>query len=112
MGRVGAAMELIKDQNLETLSLSKTEALCGYAFDFTVEGAEIQDRDEIRALRASASGPDRSSFRVPHILTQEEHEEIVLRLREQSRTYFDLQNLIQLFIFFQDWRDEENRLLE
>lgn len=109
MGRIGAAMELVKDLSLETLSLIKTEALCGYAFDFTVEGTEVQDREEVAALRASAS--DRS-FRVPRIPTAHEHEEIVLRLRDQSRVYYDLQNLVQLLILFQEWRVEEDRLIQ
>jgi nuclear pore complex protein Nup107 len=111
MGRIGAAMELIKDLSLETLSLTKTQALCGYAFDFLADSAEIQDREEVSALRASTSGSNRSSFRLPKIPTEDEHHELVLRLREESRIYLDLQNLVHLIILFQDWRAEEDRLI-
>lgn len=110
MGRVGAAMELVRDLNLETLGLIKTEALCGYPFDFTVERSEVQDQEEVTALRESA--PSDRSFHVPNIPTAAEHEEIVLRLREQSRPFCDLQNLVQLLILFQEWRAEEDRLIQ
>ena len=43
-GRFAAAEKMIEEVNVECLSLSRTEALCGYPFDFTAAGTECTQR--------------------------------------------------------------------
>ncbi|KAF2744223.1 nuclear pore complex protein-like protein Nup107 [Sporormia fimetaria CBS 119925] len=111
-GRVGAAIQLVEEMNIERLSAIKTQALCGYEFNFRDDGAEIQDEE---LLRLASSDHDftssRSSRRAPRFPTPAEHATIVERLRENSQSYQDLQNLVFLIRELRQWRQEEEEVI-
>jgi nuclear pore complex protein Nup107 len=112
-GRLAAAEKVVTDLNVESLSLSRTEALCGYPFDFMHPGSEEQDERQLHAFRESITGAARSSL--PHLSTLPDadgHHEIVLRLREHSAAYFDLQQIVRLLVMFREWREEEDKLIK
>ena len=110
-GRMGAAHKLVTEMSVETISLTKTTALCGYAFDFTHQDAEDQDEDQVaEALRHSSSGSD--SVRPSQIPNAEEHAFYVQKLREASQAYYDLSQLVRLIAAFREWRVEEESLIK
>jgi nuclear pore complex protein Nup107 len=112
-GRLAAAEKVVTDLNVESLSLSRTEALCGYPFDFMQAGAEEQDEEQMHAFRESITGTGRSTLPPLSTLPDAEgHREIVLRLREHSATYFDLQQIVRLLVLFREWREEEDKLIQ
>ncbi|KAF1992830.1 hypothetical protein P154DRAFT_528201 [Amniculicola lignicola CBS 123094] len=105
-GRTGAAIKLVTELSLATLSHIKTRAICGYSFDFRDADADVQNQDE--AISLGRSDPD---FLVSEILNQHEHASHVLRLRNVSQPYNDLEQLVNLIHLFSSWRDEELVLL-
>ena len=86
---------------MDTIAHIKTEALCGYSFDFATLGSESQDVNSISYSNSSL-----------HIPSQEEHEEIVFALREASRPYWALQQLVRAIALFRDWHAEEEKLIK
>lgn len=111
-GRLAAAEKMIEEINVESLSLSRTEALCGYPFDFNADGAEEQDERALHAHRETLSREARSRLPVARLPDAEQHEQIVYRLRERSAPYYDLQQLVRLIAVFREWRVEEQKLIE
>jgi nuclear pore complex protein Nup107 len=112
-GRLAAAERVVTDLNVESLSLSRTEALCGYPIDFMQPEAEEQDERQLHAFRESITGADRSAL--PSLSTlpdAEGHEGIVLRLREHSAAYYNLQQIVRLLVMFREWREEEEELIK
>lgn len=101
---------MIEDLSVETLSLSRTEALCGYPFDFTTVGAERQDERALHAHRETLSREARSRLPISELPDAEQHEEIVQELRARSAEYYDLQQIVRIIEKFREWRDEEEIL--
>ena len=103
----------MNDLSVESLSLSRTEALCGYPFDFTTPGAEEQNERQLHDHRDSLSGPARATAlplaKLPDV---EKHKQIVERLRRKSTAYYDLQQIVRLLILFREWREEEEALIK
>ena len=93
--------------SLETISLSRTESLCGYAFDFTQPGAEEQDEGEL--ARQTLSHDASESNDIPDA---EEHAQLVMQMRKESSNYSDLQQIVRLIILFREWRMEEDEQIQ
>ncbi|ORY18303.1 nuclear pore complex protein-like protein Nup107 [Clohesyomyces aquaticus] len=112
-GRYGAANLLITEMSAESISLIKTDALCGYPFDFNVPGSEIVDKEEIKnALRRIAKATNnhpRPHFPFP---IPSEHTRIVKSLRRTSQTYYELQQLVGIIELMRQWREEEDNLIK
>lgn len=112
-GRFGAAEKVVNDLSLEALSLSRTEALCGYPFDFTQPGAEEQDEATLFAHRATLVHATRQGGEMPKPApSPEKHAAIVARLREASAAYCELQQIVRILAFFRDWRHAEEELIK
>ncbi|KAJ4332364.1 Nucleoporin nup84 [Ascochyta clinopodiicola] len=110
-GRLAAAEKMIEEINVESLSLSRTEALCGYPFDFNADGAEEQDERTLHAHRETLSREARSRLPVARLPDAEQHAQIVYRLRERSAPYYDLQQIVRIIVMFRAWREEEQKLI-
>lgn len=110
-GRLAAAEKMIEEVNVEYLSLSRTEALCGYPFDFNAPGAEEQDERALHAHRETLSREARSKLPVSQLPDAEQHEEYVLWLRARSAPYYDLQQIVRLIAMFREWRIEEQEVI-
>lgn len=111
-GRIGAAEKVITDLSVETLSLSRTEALCGYPFDFTMPGAEEQDERQLYDFRDTLTDITRpTALPLDKLPSAERHREIVEDLRKQSAPYHDLQQIVRLLILFREWREVEENLI-
>ncbi|KAF2473871.1 nuclear pore complex protein-like protein Nup107 [Lindgomyces ingoldianus] len=113
-GRMGAANKLVSMMSIESLSLIKTEALCGYAFDFTLPGSEKVDQAEIsKAIRklaaASAGRPRPAELPFPGSHGHRKH---VMQLRQRSQTYFELQSVVGFVGLLLEWREEEDKLIK
>ncbi|KAH7068870.1 107-domain-containing protein [Paraphoma chrysanthemicola] len=112
-GRLGAAEKVVNDLSVEALSLSRTEALCGYPFDFTQPGSEEQDEatlhDHRKALSPAAL---RTAIPFDSLPTAEKHAAIVHRLREKSSSYYDLQQIVRILVLFREWRHEEDIIVQ
>lgn len=103
---------MIEEVNVEYLSLSRTEALCGYPFDFNAPGAEEQDERALHAHRETLSREARSRLPVSQLPDAEQHEEYVLWLRARSAPYNDLQQIVRLIAMFREWRIEEQEAIK
>ena len=103
---------MIEEVNVECLSLSRTEALCGYPFDFTAPGTEDQDERALHAHRENLSREARNKMPVSELPDEERHEEIVLYLRHQSAAFYDLQQIVRLIAMFREWRAKEQEVIE
>jgi nuclear pore complex protein Nup107 len=101
----------VTELSVEHLSHIKTEAICGYAFDFTLPGSEIQDEMELMAARHARPDTQRRSLPA-HIPSPEEHMEEVNLLRGHSQTYQELSLIVRLIVLFQEWRQEEDILIK
>jgi nuclear pore complex protein Nup107 len=111
-GCIGAAIEVITEMSVETISHIRTEALCGYAFDFTVPGSEYQDETQVTSsARKSQEKAGRLSLHPSDIPNATEHAKYVDKLREESSVYFELQQLVRLIMLFRQWREEEDSLI-
>ncbi|KAJ8108773.1 hypothetical protein OPT61_g7939 [Boeremia exigua] len=111
-GRLAAAEKMIEEVNVEYLSLSRTEALCGYPFDFNAPGAEEQDERTLHAHRETLSREARSKLPVSQLPDAEQHEQIVLYLRARSAPYYDLQQIVRILAMFREWRDKEQEVID
>lgn len=103
---------MIEEVNVEYLSLSRTEALCGYPFDFNAPGAEVQDEGALHAHRETLSREARSRLPVAQLPNAEEHQEMVEYLRARSAAYYDLQQIVRIVAMFRDWRAKEQEVIE
>ncbi|KAJ4983033.1 nuclear pore complex protein nup107 [Stagonosporopsis vannaccii] len=110
-GRLAAAERMIEEVNVEYLSLSRTEALCGYPFDFNAPGAEEQDERALHAHRETLSREARSKLPVSQLPDPEQHEQYVLYLRARSAPYYDLQQIVRLIAMFREWRCKEQEVI-
>ncbi|KAF1927916.1 uncharacterized protein M421DRAFT_92768 [Didymella exigua CBS 183.55] len=111
-GRLAAAERMIEEVNVEYLSLSRTEALCGYPFDFNAPGAEVQNESVLHAHRETLSREARSRLPVSQLPDAKEHEQIVEYLRARSAPYYDLQQLVRIIAMFRDWRVHEREVIK
>ncbi|KAF2658756.1 nuclear pore complex protein-like protein Nup107 [Lophiostoma macrostomum CBS 122681] len=105
-GHIGAAIQVTTELSVENLSFIKTQALCGYAFDFTVPGTEVQDTTR------TLSSPRRTSLRPSDIPSAAEHRSLVLQLRGETGPYFELQQFVHLIHLFGEWREEEDNIIK
>lgn len=103
---------MIEEVNVEYLSLSRTEALCGYPFDFNAPEAEVQDEHALHAHRETLSREARSRLPVSQLPDSEQHEQYVLYLRARSAPYYDLQQIVRLIAMFREWRVREQEVME
>lgn len=108
-GRFGAAERVVNDLSVETLSLSRTEALCGYPFDFQQPGAEEQDETLLHEHRTNLNNASRQSL--PSKPTGKKHTALVDCLRQHSAPYFELQQVVRLLALLREWRHEEEELI-
>jgi nuclear pore complex protein Nup107 len=98
---------------MEAISLTRTTALCGYAFDFTAAGAEVQDREHINdMMNASLRNSGHHTIRPSEIPTWEEHSHYVKHMRQQSHKYFDLCQIVRVIPLLRQWREEEEKLMQ
>lgn len=112
-GRLGAADRVVADLSVESLSLSRTEALCGYPFDFTQEGAEVQDETALYEHRKNLTNVTRqTALAKDSVPNAEKHAAIVQRLLESSAPYYDLQQIVRILMYFRDWREAEGDLIK
>lgn len=111
-GRLAAAERMIEEVNVEYLSLSRTEALCGYPFDFNAPGAEYQDERALHAHRETLSREARSRLPVSQLPDPEQHQQIVEYLKARSASYYDLQQIVRIIAMFRDWRAKEQEVIE
>lgn len=112
-GRLAAAEKVISDLNVESLSLSRTEALMGYPFDFMTPGSEDQDERQLHEHRDNLSTAARAAaIPMAQLPDAEQHRELVLSLRKHSSPYYDLQQIVRLLALFREWRDEEQALIQ
>lgn len=111
-GRIAAAERMIEEVNVEYLSLSRTEALCGYPFDFNAPGADIQDERTLHAHRETLSREARSRLPVSQLPDAEQHRQIVDYLRIRSAPYYDLQQIVRIIAMFREWRTEEQEVIK
>ncbi|KAF3003453.1 Nucleoporin nup84 [Curvularia kusanoi] len=111
-GRFAAAEKMIEEVNVECLSLSRTEALCGYPFDFTAAGTEEQDEHALHAHRETLSREARSRLPVSELPTPDQHENLVLNLRAASAPFYDLQQIVRLIAMFREWRAREQEVID
>jgi nuclear pore complex protein Nup107 len=97
--------------SVESLSLSRTQALCGYPFDFTQPGTE--DQDEIQVTQAARNAtPGRASLKLSEIPSANQHTHWVMTLRQLSSVYYELQQIVRLIALFREWRGEEENLIQ
>jgi nuclear pore complex protein Nup107 len=112
-GRLGAAEKIVNDLSIESLSLSRTEALCGYPFDITQPGAEEQDEAQLHEHRKNLTGVAfRNAIKLDSLPNAEKHAAIVQRLRDKSAAYYNLQLIVRILVLFRDWRHEEEELIK
>ncbi|KAH5394301.1 nuclear pore complex protein [Parastagonospora nodorum] len=112
-GRLGAAEKVVSDLSVESLSLSRTEALCGYPFDINQPGAEERDEASLHEHRSTLTDDDlRNALRYDAMPNAEKHAAIVQRLRENSQPYYDLQLIVRILCLFREWRQEEEDLIK
>ncbi|KAF2708833.1 nuclear pore complex protein-like protein Nup107 [Pleomassaria siparia CBS 279.74] len=110
-GRIGAAEQLISEMNIESLAPGRTQAHCGYPFDFTAPGMEEQDELQVvQIIRTTKRG--QPSQRLSDIPSADEHAAHVENMRACSATYQELQQLVRLITLFREWRQEENNLVQ
>ncbi|CAA9964809.1 nuclear pore complex protein [Pyrenophora teres f. maculata] len=112
-GRIAAAEKVISDLSVESLSLSRTEALLGYPFDFMTPGTEEQDERQLHEHRDNLSTAARAAaIPLAQLPDADQHREMVLYLRKNSSSYYDLQQIVRLLVLFREWREEEEALIQ
>ena len=85
--------------SVETVSLLKTAAYCGFSFDFTIPGAETRDNQ-------------RGNWDKRGMITAQKHRHEVEVFRQLSESYHQMQQLATLVELFNQWREEEDLLIE
>jgi nuclear pore complex protein Nup107 len=104
---------VVSDLSVESLSLSRTEALCGYPFDINQPGAEERDEALLHEHRSTLTDDDlRNALKYDAMPNAEKHAAIVQRLRENSQPYYDLQLIVRILCLFREWRQEEEDLIK
>lgn len=99
--------------SVETLSISRTEALCGYPFDFTAPGAEEQDERELHDYRDKLTGSARATaIPIGDLPDANRHKEIVEQLRQSSSEYYHLQQMVRFLVLIREWREEEETQIQ
>ncbi|KAL6710084.1 Nucleoporin nup84 [Coniothyrium glycines] len=112
-GRLDAASRVIEDLSVESLSLSRTEALCGYPFDIMAPGTEEQDERQLHDHRDHLSVQERASaIPLAKLPDADRHREIVEDLRQKATPYYELQQIVRIIVFFREWRSEEDKLIK
>ncbi|KAF1919735.1 107-domain-containing protein [Ampelomyces quisqualis] len=112
-GRLGAAEKVINDLSVESLSLSRTEALCGYPFDITQPGVEHQDETQLHDHRSHLTAAAlRNAIKHDSLPNARKHSAIVQRLRDASAAYYNLQLMVRILVLFREWRNEEEELIK
>lgn len=112
-GRFDAARRVIEDLSVESLSISRTEALCGYPFDILAPGAEEQDEAMLHEFRAQMDAQERAAaISLADLPDADRHREIVQDLREKIAPCYHLQQMVRLLVHFREWREEEDALLK
>lgn len=112
-GRIAAAEKVIGNLSVESLSLSRTEAILGYPFDFMTPGTEEQDERQLHEHRDNLSTAARAAaIPIAQLPDVEHHRDMVLYLRKNSSSYYDLQQIVRLLVLFREWRDEEEALIQ
>lgn len=99
--------------SVEALSISRTEALCGYPFDFTSPGAEEQDERELHDYRDRLPR-DAQAAAIPlaDLPDANRHKEIVEQLRQSSSEYYHLQQMVRFLVLIREWREEEEMQIQ
>jgi len=83
---------------VETVSALKTPAYCGFSFDFTLPGAEVQDNQRV-------------NWEKKKTITARQHSIEVEKFRVLSQTYHEMQQLATVIELFSQWREEEDDLI-
>lgn len=111
-GRIEAASRVVEDLSVEALSLSRTEALCGYPFDVMIPGTEEQDERQLYDFRDEMTDTERAAaIPLNQIPDAGRHREIVEAMRKKVNRYYQLQQLVRLLVLFREWREEEVTLI-
>lgn len=104
---------VVNNLSVESLSLSRTEALCGYPFDITTPGTEEQDERLLYEHRDSLTDVARASaISLDKLPDADKHRAIVEDLRRKSAPYYDLQQIVRLLVLFREWREIEETLIK
>jgi nuclear pore complex protein Nup107 len=103
---------MVKELSVETLSLSRTEALCGYPFDFTQPGSDEQDEAELYNHRKIPANATARTAMLKESPSAEKHAATVHRLLKASTPYHDVQLIVRLLQYFRAWRAEEDELIK
>jgi len=103
---------MIQELSVEALSLSRTEALCGYPFDFTQPGSDEQDETELYNHRRNPANAVAKTAMSKESLTVEKHAATVRQLIDASTPYHDLQLIVRLLQYFRAWRVQEDELIK
>lgn len=112
-GRLDAAIRVIEDLSVESLSLSRTQTLCGYSFDIMTPGTEEQDERALHESRDRMEPQERAAATpLSKLPDADTHREIVEDLREKALPYYQLQQIVRLLGFFREWRSEEEALIK
>jgi nuclear pore complex protein Nup107 len=112
-GRLAAAEKVINDLSVESLSLSRTEALMGYPFDLMTPGTEEQDERQLHEHRDNLSTAARAvAIPISQLPDADRHRELVMHLRQASLPYYNLQQIVRLLVLFREWREEEQALIQ
>jgi nuclear pore complex protein Nup107 len=98
-------MKLAKEISVESVSLAKTKAYCGYSFDFTVPGAEEQDTD----LFEKAQQQEKRQNRLR--ISPEQHAHEVEVFRHVSQSYYEMQQLVTVIELYSQWAEEEENMI-
>jgi nuclear pore complex protein Nup107 len=110
-GRLQAAEIVVKELSVESLSLSRTEALCGYPFDFTQPGADEQDEAALHDHRSNPANAAARTAMSMESLTADKHAAMVQQLLVASASYYDVQLIVRILKLFHEWREEEEELI-
>jgi nuclear pore complex protein Nup107 len=112
-GRLAACEKVISDLSVESLSLSRTEALLGYPFDFMTPGMEEQDERQLNDHRDNLTNTARAlAIPIAELPDEEQHKKMVEQLRKNSAPYYDLQQIVRLLVLLREWREEEQTLIQ
>ncbi|KAF1838081.1 hypothetical protein BDW02DRAFT_542535 [Decorospora gaudefroyi] len=112
-GRLAAAEKIIGELSVESLSLSRTEALLGYPFDFMTPGTEEQDEQLLNEHRDNLPIAARAAaIPIGQLPNAQGHRRMVLHMRKASSSYYDLQQIVRLLVLLREWRSEEQTLIQ
>ncbi|OCK75927.1 hypothetical protein K432DRAFT_336614 [Lepidopterella palustris CBS 459.81] len=107
-GRIGAALQLCQNLTVETISLSKTAKYFGKSFDFSQHDAEKNIQPHLLGDRFLGRSNEENT---PEMQMYKAHTQL-LRCKEESRTYQELQQLTIAISLLSQWREQEDILIE